>query len=76
MTFQTLLGDIPKQEFVAQFFHRLPYSNRGGGTGLVDLGQWETIRAIICQPSADLMICKRNVQHDGPRPTTITEASA
>jgi len=76
MTFQTLLGDIPKQEFVAQFFHRLPYSNRGGGTTLRELGQWETIRSIIAQPAADVMICKRNVQHAGPLPTTMEEALA
>src|SRR5438552_17463623 len=74
MTLQALLGDIPRQRFVADYFHRLPYSAAGLAKPLCELGTWESLTAILASENADVLICRRNEQSDGPRPRSANDA--
>jgi ribosomal protein L16 Arg81 hydroxylase len=70
---QSWLGKEPLAGFVAQYFHKLPYS-RQADRSLCQLCQWDTIGRILEQPSADVMVCRRNERYDGPAPQSMEAA--
>jgi 50S ribosomal protein L16 3-hydroxylase len=74
MELQTLLGDLPLARFVAEYYHRLPYSAAGLARSLSGIGTWDTLSAILGQAAADVLVCRRNEQHSGPQPKTSQEA--
>ena len=74
MNLQTLLGDVPLQQFVAEHYHRLPYSRSGSARGFSDLGSWETLTSILAKDDADVLVCRRNEQLPIARLTTTDEA--
>ncbi|HEX5102313.1 MAG TPA: hypothetical protein VFV87_00780, partial [Pirellulaceae bacterium] len=74
MTLQSLLGEQPVSRFIAEHYQRLPYSLAGGADSLRELGTWESLTAILGQPAADLLVCRRNERYDGPAPRTADDA--
>jgi len=74
MDLQTLLGECPVQRFVADYFQRLPYSAAGLAAPLCPLGTWEAMTALLDNSEADVLVCRRNERHEGPRPRSATEA--
>jgi 50S ribosomal protein L16 3-hydroxylase len=71
---QTLLGDFAIQQFVADYYHRLPYSAAGLARPLCELGTWESLTSILSRDSADVLVCRRNEQFAGPLPRTADDA--
>lgn len=74
MNLQTLLGDVPVQRFVAEHFQRLPYSAAGRAAPLCPLGTWEAMTDLLAKGDADVLVCRRNEQHEGSRPRSAEEA--
>ena len=74
MSLQSLLGDLAPARFLAEHYHRLPYSAAGKAAALCELGTWEALTAILSQPEADTLVCRRNEQHAGAPPQTIDDA--
>jgi 50S ribosomal protein L16 3-hydroxylase len=74
MNLQTLLGDVPIARFVADYYHRLPYSSAGSAAPLCELGTWESLTAILSRDDADVLVCRRNEQAAGTTPRTAEEA--
>jgi len=74
MALQDLLGDFPLSRFVADYFHRLPYSVAGLASPLCELGTWKSLTAILAQDAADVLVCRRNQQAAGPPPQTSDAA--
>jgi 50S ribosomal protein L16 3-hydroxylase len=74
MNLQTLLGDVPVGQFVADYYYRLPYSSAGSARPLCELGTWDALTAVLSRGDADVLVCRRNEQHAGPRPRTPAEA--
>lgn len=74
MNFQSLLGDLPLAQFVADYYQRLPYSSPGGARYLCDAGSWESLRGILSQQHADCLVCRQNERYPGPPPRSEDEA--
>src|SRR6267142_1720654 len=74
MNLRALLGDFPLSQFVAGYFHRLPYSGAGLAGPLCELGAWDSLTAILAHDAADVLACRRNEQFAGPTPRTPDEA--
>ena len=74
MNLQNLLGDVPLPQFVRDHYQRLPYSATGRAAGWLELGTWESLVGVLSQPSADVLVCRRNEQHSGPTPRTAAAA--
>ncbi len=74
MNLQTLLGDVPVLRFVADYFQRLPYSAAGHAGPLCSLGTWEAMTDLLAEGAADVLVCRRNEQHEGPRPRSAEDA--
>jgi len=74
LNLQTLLGDVPLQRFIAEYYQRLPYSAAELAKSFRELGTWRVITSILGQAAADILICRRNEQSAGPRPRTEDEA--
>jgi len=74
MNLQTLLGDIPVQQFIAEHYHRLPYSVAGRAQVFSELGTWETLTAILADAKADVLVCRRNEQLSWPLSKTAKDA--
>src|SRR5687767_7310749 len=74
LNLQEILGDFPIQRFVAEYFHRLPYSASGLAASFCELGTWEALTAILRQADADVLVCRRNEQHAGVPPRTADDA--
>lgn len=68
MNLQTLLGDFPIQQFVADYYQRLPYSASRLALPLCELGTWNSLTAVLAQDAADVIICRRNEQFAGVVP--------
>jgi 50S ribosomal protein L16 3-hydroxylase len=74
MNLQTLLRNTPVQNFVAEHFHRLPYSASGSAKPFCELGTWDSLAAILANEAADVLVCRRNEQYAGAQPRTTEEA--
>jgi 50S ribosomal protein L16 3-hydroxylase len=74
MNLQTLLGEFPVQRFVADNFHRFPYSAVGLASSLCELGTWDSLTAILKDRAADVLVCRRNEQNTGNPPQSSVEA--
>jgi ribosomal protein L16 Arg81 hydroxylase len=74
MDLQTLLGERSVQRFVAEHYQRLPYSAAHLAAPLCPLGTWEAMVALLDDAQADVLVCRRNEQHAGPRPRSAEEA--
>jgi ribosomal protein L16 Arg81 hydroxylase len=74
MNLQTLLGELSLAQFVADYYHRLPYSAAGLARPLCDVGSWEALLAIVAQEEADVLVCRQNEQYPGEPPRTEDDA--
>jgi ribosomal protein L16 Arg81 hydroxylase len=74
MNLQTLLGDLPLPQFVADYYQRLPYSAAGLARPICELGTWESLTAIIAQEKVDVLVCRQNEQSAGPAPRSAEDA--
>jgi ribosomal protein L16 Arg81 hydroxylase len=74
MNLQTLLGDVRLAQFVADYYHRLPYSAAGLARPLCELGTWDLLTAIVVEERADVLVCRQNEQFSGPPPRSAEDA--
>jgi ribosomal protein L16 Arg81 hydroxylase len=74
MNLQTLLGDLLLPQFVADYYHRLPYSAAGSARCICELGTWDSLAAILAKADADVLACRQNEQYAGPLPHTKPDA--
>jgi ribosomal protein L16 Arg81 hydroxylase len=74
MNLQTLLGEHSPAQFVADYYQRLPYSAAGMAAPLCELGTWEAMASLLENAAADVLVCRRNEQHAGPRPESAEQA--
>ena len=44
MVMKQILGTLSQQQFLDEYFLRLPFSLPGGAASLVNLGTWDTLR--------------------------------
>jgi ribosomal protein L16 Arg81 hydroxylase len=70
MDLQTLLGPRPLAAFLAEYWHRLPYSAAGQAAALCSLATGDVLERLVPQVSADVLICRRNERYTGPPPRT------
>jgi 50S ribosomal protein L16 3-hydroxylase len=71
---QTLLGDVPIQRFIADYYQRLPYSASGLSESLRERGTWDALSTTLSQAGADVLVCRRNEQYSGTPPTSERDA--
>lgn len=76
MNIQCLLGDIPKFDFVEDYYCKLPFSLEGGARPVCELGTWEVLGDILSQNDVDVMLVRDGDQYAGPDPTTLEAAQA
>ncbi len=76
MNLQTMLGSMPKSQFVADYFHRLPFALAGGAAELVPLGSWEVLGSILGGEGIDLLIVRDGQQYAGRDPASLDAAQA
>lgn len=74
MNLQTVLGEVPVQRFLAEHYHRLPFSAAGQAAYLCELGTWDALTAILANEAADTLVCRHNEQYSGPPPRCENEA--
>ena len=74
MSIQPWLGALSKQQFVEQYYNKLPYSGTGGGRDLCELGSWETIGRILAQEQPDVMVVRGGEQFAGEPPRSLEAA--
>ena len=68
----TLLGPIPRGQFLAEHYLRLPFARAGGGEAIASLLRWPLIERLVADPASDLLVAK-----DGRlSPETIAKRSA
>lgn len=68
------LGDMSKRDFVAEYFHKLPYSVSGGAAGYGDLCDWPAVERLLGANDVDVMVCRRGERYTGASPQTPEEA--
>jgi 50S ribosomal protein L16 3-hydroxylase len=73
MNLQSLLGSVPVDRFVADYYQRLPYSGAVGPAHLREWPDWETLLEILYDKRADVLVCRRNVRLDD-RPQDSADA--
>jgi len=76
MDLQSLLGDIPKQTFVAEYFHRLPFSLPQSARSVCHLGTWDVLAGILSRPDADVLVVRDGQRVPEPQPCDGPSARA
>lgn len=74
MNLQALLGNMPKTKFVAEYFHRLPYSVASGARPVCELGTWQVLGEILAQDNVDVMVVRDGTPFAGPDPRSLDAA--
>ena len=54
----TLLGPIPRRQFLEDHYLRLPFARAGGGETIGNLLRWPLIERLVADPAADLLVAK------------------
>lgn len=68
MSIQTWLGELPKQQFVADYYHKLPFSRAGAAQAACPLGSWGVLDELLRSEAADVLVVERGRRRsDGPR---------
>lgn len=70
MNLQTLLGDLPLAQFVADYYHRMPYSAAGLAQPICELGTWDALIAVLTCRDAETLVCRQNERYGGDAPRT------
>ncbi|MBI3271297.1 MAG: cupin [Planctomycetes bacterium] len=69
-----LLGELSAGDFFEKYFHRVPYSCAGGAGAVAALGGWETLRALLAAPDADVVIAREGRSWEGAKRPSLEEA--
>lgn len=73
MDLQRLLGQLSKQQFSAEYLHRLPFARANGADEITSLASWEVLGRILEQ-QADVMVVKQGTQRVSHDPRNLQEA--
>jgi ribosomal protein L16 Arg81 hydroxylase len=73
---ERLLGTISAQQFLAEFYQRVPFALTGAARELVPLGSWEILGQILAQGEPDLMVVRSNERWPGEPPRSLDVARA
>ena len=76
LNIKALLGDIPKSQFVEEYYHKLPFSPNGAAQPVCKLGTWGLLGDILGQDDVDVMVVREGQQYAGPDPATSEAAKA
>lgn len=76
MNLQAWLGEKPQQTFIEEQYYRQPYSGHCASAESVAPGAWPTLAGIFDQPSADVMVVRRNQRYEGSPPDSLAQAQA
>jgi ribosomal protein L16 Arg81 hydroxylase len=71
-----LFGESSPDEFVHQYYRRMPYSRSGAAKNFCSFAQWETLERVLAKAGADTMVCRQGEQFTGEAPGSKTEARA
>ena len=73
-----LLGSIPPQTFLDDYFYKLPLAMAGGCRHLVQLGSWQTVLELLAHPEVDVLVGRDGQSRPGdtPRPDQARELLA
>lgn len=74
MSLDQLLGEIPKADFVRDFYLKQPFSRQGAAEALAPLGSWETIGQAIADGNADMLVARQGQLWEGGQPDSLEEA--
>jgi ribosomal protein L16 Arg81 hydroxylase len=67
------LGDLPKSQFVAEYYQKLPFSLTGGAARLCELATWETLLRVVTRPGADVLVVRHGEPYEGPPPSSVDD---
>ncbi|MEQ8785807.1 MAG: cupin domain-containing protein [Pirellulaceae bacterium] len=76
MSIQSWLGETPKQQFVGEYFHKLPFARSSGKAELCGLGDWEMLDRVLSADGVDVMVVERGRRADAAAPRSAQEAQA
>lgn len=63
------LGLTPRQQFLAEHFHRAPFASQGGARSAVPYLEWDTIaRLVSARPRPDVLVARSGSLQDGREP--------
>jgi len=73
---QGLLGPIPRADFIAGHYLKLPFARAGGCRHLIPLGDWPTLGKLLALPDVDVLVGREGQQREAPPPRSTSEARA
>jgi 50S ribosomal protein L16 3-hydroxylase len=76
MSIQTLLGDVPSETFLSEYYQRLPFTLPQGARAYCSLATWSTVGELLGHTDADVMIVRDGRRYEGPDPETAEAAEA
>jgi 50S ribosomal protein L16 3-hydroxylase len=73
MFLQKLLGDVSKQQFSAEYLHRLPLAQPGTAAEFIPWASWELLGRLL-EHHADAMVVRQGARWTGEVPANLQEA--
>ncbi|HZL87179.1 MAG TPA: cupin domain-containing protein [Pirellulaceae bacterium] len=74
MILHQLLGTVPLQLFMEEYFLKLPFSLAGGCAHLMPLGNWDVIGRLLTAPDVDVVVGSGGERYGGQSPRAADEA--
>jgi ribosomal protein L16 Arg81 hydroxylase len=71
---ELLLTPIPPGEFLDRHYLKLPFASQGGAADFIEYGTWQTIGAILRDPSADVMLVRQGERWSDSLPVEESRA--
>ncbi len=76
MSLAQLLGTIPLNLFMDEYFLKLPFALSGGCKSIAHLGSWSMMEHLLGQQGADVLVGNQSGQWSGSLPSSGAEARA
>lgn len=70
---ERLLGDLPPQKFLRDFYTRLPHSRPGGAAGFTSFSGWTSVLAILGAKEVDAFLAREGQMWEAGRCPTADE---
>lgn len=74
MIIEQLLGDVSKSVFMEEYYLKLPFALPRCAQKFTQLGNWETVQAILAQPDPDVLVVRQGRRWDGKEIPSYAQA--
>ncbi|MEX2120480.1 MAG: cupin domain-containing protein [Pirellulales bacterium] len=71
---ELLLGQVPRRQFIDEYFLKQPFASAGGASQFTALGNWDTVERLLAHADADVLVVREGRRVELAEPPSYDQA--